>query len=133
MDPAVLKIHTTDDMLALLKRKGRPLSSFHKGDTIEVYNKMRKGYSYKLQEEPGTNFDPAFQPYLTPGEILALGAFEGKYMNDCVLEFPAEWFLRAIALEKLHALGCNRMHCFLHSTLCMKRRDVCAQFYPRTS
>jgi hypothetical protein len=90
-----------DAIYAALKEKGRPLSSFHKGDIIHVSNKMEHGYSYKLEEEPGEGFDPAFKPELTPGEILAFGAFEGKYMNDCFLEFPAEWFFRAGALGKL--------------------------------
>jgi hypothetical protein len=101
MDPRVLKIKTTEDMLDILKSKGRSLASFHKDDTIHVWNKMVKGYSYVLVEEPGTNMDPDFKPYMTPGEVLALGAFEGKYLNDCLLEFPAEWFLHAIALDKL--------------------------------
>jgi hypothetical protein len=92
---------TAADMLKEIQTSGRPLSSFHKGDTIHVNNKMRKGYSYVLEEEPGTQFDPEFKPYLSPGEILALGAFEGKYMNDCISEFPAEWFLHALALGKL--------------------------------
>lgn len=90
-----------DAMYATLKEKGRPFSSFCKGDTIKVSNKMEHNYSYKLEEEPGRNFAADFKPELTPGEILALGAFEGKYMNDCVLEFPAEWFTRAAALDKL--------------------------------
>ncbi len=102
MEPRVLKIQTTEDMIDILKTKGRPLSTFEKGDTISVYNKMEKNYSYVLSEAPGQNFAPDFKPFLDPGEILALGAFEGKYLNDCVLEFPAEWFLRAIALEKLN-------------------------------
>jgi hypothetical protein len=92
---------TPEQMLREVQEKGRPLQSFHKGDTIQVNNKMRKGYTYVLEEEPGTNFDPRFKPFLNPGEILALGAFEGKYMNDCISEFPAEWYLRAIALGKL--------------------------------
>jgi len=100
-DPRILKIKTTDDMLSILKEKGRTLSSFQKGDTIHVWNKMRKGYSYLLEEAPGQGMDPSFKPWADPGEMLALGVFEGKYLNDSVLEFPAEWFLRAIALDKL--------------------------------
>jgi hypothetical protein len=92
---------TVAQMLHDVKTKGRPLASFHKGDTIEVNNKMKKGYRYVLQEEPGTNFSPEFKPFLDPGEILAHGAFEGKYLNDCIQEFPAEWYLRALALGKL--------------------------------
>ena len=88
-------------MLKILESKGRALSSFSKGQTIQVYDKMNKTYSYVLEEEPGTNFRSDFRPYATPGEILAAGAFEGKYMNDCLLEFPAEWFLNALALGKL--------------------------------
>lgn len=92
---------TAGEMLQQVKTIGKPLASFHKGDTIRVNNKMRKGYSYTLDEEPGTNFDSSFRPELTPGEILAMGAFEGKYLNDCISEFPAEWYLRALALGKL--------------------------------
>ena len=105
MDQAVLGIATVEDMFEILKRKGKPLSSFHKGDKITAWNKMRKGYTYTLSEEPGKNFAADFKPYATPGEILALGAFEGKYLNDCVLEFPAEWFLVAGSLGKLHPEG----------------------------
>lgn len=84
------------DLRAL--KKGRLLSSFKKGDTIHVSDKMQK-YTYVLDENPGENL--AFKPYTTPGEILALGAFGGKYLNDGVGEFPAEWFWNAGLLEKL--------------------------------
>lgn len=97
----VTHIKTTDDMIAILKKSGRPLSSFKKGDVIKVKNKMEDSYSYVLTKEPGKDFDPRFKPYTTPGEILALGAFGGKYLNDCLLEFPAEWFLNAIGLQTL--------------------------------
>lgn len=100
-DSRVLSLKTTADMIAVLEDKGRLFKTFKKGDQIHVWNKMEKEYSYKLQESPGTNFHPDFQPYLTPAEMLRLGVFEGKYLNDCLLEFPAEWFLDAIALEKL--------------------------------
>jgi len=62
---------------------------------------MEKNYSYTLSEDPGTNFAPDFKPYATPGEILAAGAFEGKYLNDSLLEFPAEWYWNALQLDKL--------------------------------
>lgn len=100
-DPRILRIKTPQDMLETLSAKGRPLSSFHAGDTIHVWNKMERGYSYMLEVEPGQDLDPSFKPWADPGEMLALGVFEGKYLNDCLLEFPAEWFLRAIALDKL--------------------------------
>jgi len=100
MDKRLLNLKTPDDMLAVLKEKGRPLSSFRQGDTIMVWNRMEKNYSYQLSEAPGLGFDPAFNPWADPGEMLSLGVFSGKYLNDCLLEFPAEWFLRAIALDK---------------------------------
>ena len=106
-DPRILKINSVEDMTAILKDKGRPLASFKAGDTIEVWNKMKKGYSYKLEVEPGTGFAVGFKPYATPGEMLAMGAFEGKYLNDCLLEFPAEWFWNAILLDKLRPAGAD--------------------------
>ena len=98
-DPRILKLKTTDEMMAILVSKGKPLEEFKKGQKIVVWNKMEKNYSYVLSEEPGQKM--AFKPYATPGEILAGGAFEGKYLNDCLLEFPAEWFLNAIQLGTL--------------------------------
>jgi hypothetical protein len=92
---------STEEMIKKLKTRGRPLASFHKGQTIHVSNKMERSYTYTLDADPGKDLDPGFQPFLDPGEMLAMGVFEGKYMNDCIDEFPAEWFLRALALEKL--------------------------------
>jgi hypothetical protein len=62
---------------------------------VIVHDKLQKGYRYALTEPSGRNFDPSFQPQLTPKEMLALGVFCGKYMTDCRKEFPASWFKRA--------------------------------------
>ncbi|MFL0803349.1 MAG: hypothetical protein K6L81_06500 [Agarilytica sp.] len=59
---------------------------------IHVNDTMQKGYSYELVEQPGENFDPLFIPELTPKEMLTLGIFGGKYLNDCKDEFPKDWF-----------------------------------------
>lgn len=106
-DKRVLSIKSTDDMLSILRKKGNPQSSFKKGTKVTVYNRMEKNYSYILTENPGENFAEGFQPDLTPYEMLSLGVFEGKYMNDCLLEFPAEWYLKAIALNKLSPQGAD--------------------------
>jgi hypothetical protein len=96
---------TTEKMLEILKKKGKSSSEFHKGTVIHVNDKMQKGYSYTLEEEPGQNL--AFKPYATPEEMLCMGVFEGKYMNDCLEEFPMEWFVKAIALGKLSPQGAD--------------------------
>ena len=90
---------TPNDMLSLLKINGKSINSFQKGDIIHVNNKMVKNYSYTLSENPGTNL--GFKPYATPEEMLCAGVFEGKYLNDCLSEYPQEWFVKAIVLGKL--------------------------------
>lgn len=62
---------------------------------IVVNDKMQNGYSYDRVEPIGENFDPAFQPELSPPELLTLGVFGGKYMTDCRNEFPSNWFDKA--------------------------------------
>jgi len=110
-DKQVLQIKTVDDMLTILK-KGNPLSSYKKGTRITVYNKMEQG-SYVLTENPGKNFHPEFEPYYSPLEMLELGVFEGKYLNDSLLEFPKEWFLGSIKKGKLSPEGANpKLNCF---------------------
>jgi len=63
--------------------------------TITVNDKMQRGYRYVLTAPVGRNFDPEFEPQLTPREMLRLGVFGGKYMTDCRKEFPASWFTGA--------------------------------------
>jgi hypothetical protein len=62
---------------------------------VTVNDKMQRGYRYVLSAPTGRNFDPDFEPELTPAEMLRLGVFGGKYMTDCRKEFPASWFARA--------------------------------------
>ena len=62
---------------------------------ILVNDIMQKNYRYLLIEPMGQNFQSDFQPQLTPKEMLELGVFGGKYMNDCYDEFPVSWFENA--------------------------------------
>jgi hypothetical protein len=66
-----------------------------KPKVVLVNDKIQKNYRYTLTEPVGKNFDPEFNPELTPKEMLALGIFGGKYMTDCTKEFPKSWFTRA--------------------------------------
>ena len=62
---------------------------------ISVNDKMQSGYFYELAVPIGEDFDTLFTPELSPKEMLELGIFGGKYLNDCKNEFPADWFLNA--------------------------------------
>jgi len=91
----VRQIKTLQDMQSLFKYS-KESSKFVKGLRVEVYNKMDNGYSYTLSKNIGEIDNPEFAPYFTPGEMLEMGVFEGKYLNDCILEFPREWYEDAI-------------------------------------
>ncbi len=79
------------------------------GDIIIVNDKMQRGYSYRLLAPIGEDFADGFYPAYSPQEMLEMGVFEGKYLNDCQKEFPAEWFANAkisnIADETLNYFG----------------------------
>ena len=63
--------------------------------TIYVHDKMQSSYSYELSQPTGQNFDPNFNPELSPKELLELGIFGGVYMRDCIQEFPLDWTANA--------------------------------------
>ena len=66
---------------------------------ITVHDSMQRGYIYERVAKPGEDFDPEFNPELTPQQMLALGIFNGVYMRDCTDEFPKEWFTNAKLAE----------------------------------
>lgn len=62
---------------------------------VEVNDRMQSGYRYELVAPVGRCFHHDFRPELSPRQMLALGVFGGKYMTDCVDEFPESWFATA--------------------------------------
>jgi len=69
---------------------------------VIVNDKMQTNYRYQITEPMGKNFDKEFNPELTPKEMLQLGVFGGKYMTDCVNEFPGDWFKNAKLCRERH-------------------------------
>lgn len=59
---------------------------------IVVNDRMQSDYTYALSAPCGADFDDAFTPKYTPKQMLEMGVFEGKYLNDCTAEFPHDWF-----------------------------------------
>lgn len=76
---------------------------------IEVDDLMQHGYTYLLTEPVGRNFHADFRPELTPKQMLELGVFGGKYLTDCIEEYPGDWFE--------------------HARLCADRHDPDLNFY----
>jgi hypothetical protein len=74
---------------------------------VTVNDRMQKGYRYELTAPAGRNFDPEFEPDLTPREMLRLGVFCGKYMTDCRKEFPKSWFTDAKLATRARDCGLN--------------------------
>jgi len=74
---------------------------------VVVNDLMQQGYSYTLSEPMGENFHPEFRPELTPGELLNMGVFGGKYMTDCREEFPVDWFENARLYHERHLAELN--------------------------
>jgi len=70
----------------------RTWKQYNPGRIIKVNDKMQKGYTYVLISRYGRDFAKDFKPFYSPQKILKMGAFEGKYLNDCTKEFPKEWF-----------------------------------------
>lgn len=57
--------------------------------------KTKSGKDYVLTCKTRSDYHPDFTPAYTPIEMLEMGIFEGKYLNDCVGEYPREFFENA--------------------------------------
>lgn len=62
---------------------------------ILVNDSFQEDFHYQLTEPVGKKFHAEFMPQLSPEEMLKLGVFGGKYLNDCQKEFPEKWFSEA--------------------------------------
>jgi hypothetical protein len=71
-------------------------------ERIVVSDHMQPYYEYLLTQPISECFTPDFQPQLSPQKMLELGVFGGKYMTDCVDEFPEQWFKKARLSPKFH-------------------------------
>jgi hypothetical protein len=74
---------------------------------IIVNDMMQSNYIYETSELAGENFDLRFRPELSPGQMLQMGIFGGKYMTDCRDEFPADWFDQSKLCHEIHDPGLN--------------------------
>ena len=99
MDLQILRIHTAQ-LKSIVRVNPVPRNSRRKISNgmpirVVVNDRMQRAYVYVRSQPIGRNFDPEFQPQLTPKQMLALGVFGGRYLTDCTGEFPKAWFTRA--------------------------------------
>jgi len=92
-----------------VNKYSKDVSDFIPGKRINVNDKMQKNYSYTLTARYGKDFHEEFKPSLSPPEMLELGIFEGKYLNDCYKEFPKQWYIKALKAKKLSPMKANYM------------------------
>ena len=90
---------------------------------VIVNDRMQQGYTYFRTEPPGRHFAPEFHPELTPRQMLRLGVFGGKYMNDCRAEFPKNWFVGAKLCERRHDPRLNFFGVNASQSLAVWRRN----------
>lgn len=79
------------------------MPKYHVGALIKVDEEYQQGYEYELSESIGNNFDPGFNPDLTPEEMLSLGIFGGDYFVEVPNEFPKAWFKNVKFSDGKHA------------------------------
>jgi len=109
---------SVSDMEAFLHDpRCRSVSSFRRGTVIVPRNRMDQGADarYVLGRAPcledvrelHTEYRHSktkikrFMPAWHPRTMLRLGIFGGKYLNDCMTEFPREWFQDALSAGTL--------------------------------
>src|SRR5262245_54257732 len=103
---AARRIRAVRDIEALLPHAS-PLKWFRPGRRVVVSDKMQQRYTYTLEARPGRDFAPGFRPQVSPARMLRMGVFEGRYLNDCVLELPREWLAGALRAGRLSPGAAN--------------------------
>ena len=78
-----------------------------KKQKVIVNDLMQNNYTYYVTEAAGKNYHPDFSPEVTPKQMLKMGVFGGKYMTDCMEEFPDDWFTHAKLCHERHDPGMN--------------------------
>lgn len=66
-----------------------------KSTTVKFKNAMQQGEYVRARPSGDLSDRPDFKPHYTPQQMLEMGVFEGKYLNSCRGEYPAEWFKNA--------------------------------------
>ena len=82
---------------------------FRIGRVVHCRNKMDGDYRYTVVAPYGeVTILGYFEPFFSPKEMLELGVFEGRYLNDCIAEYPVEWFTAAsLASDGEPDIRCN--------------------------
>lgn len=102
--PELLKLHGKRKLLSIARKKSKDMSRRVNwkagtlsggGRTIRVTDPMGGQRSYSLTARQGKDFHEEFKPKYTPKEMLKMGVFEGKYLNNIQKEFPSKWFVGA--------------------------------------
>lgn len=62
---------------------------------IDYTDTLQSDYHYFLTEPEGKNFNPLFEPQLSPKQMLELGVFGGEYFADKPSDIPHQWWKNA--------------------------------------
>ena len=87
-----------EQLINQVKKSTNNKSKYKKGSLINTNN---ASYSYSLSESYGTNIDNRLKDTMSPNYMLKSGIFEGRYLNDDVIEFPKKWYIDALKSGKL--------------------------------
>lgn len=115
----VSRASDTCSLREMAKYHERLSKHYKAGDVMQGRNRSGT-YYYVLKADPAitaqdvhckyflkSGEERSFAPHLHPREMLALGIFSGKMINDCLDEFPPEWFTEAIGNKTLAPGGAN--------------------------